>query len=478
MTQISTVYLVPACNLDELEAKLEKLAKRVARLGVGAIAWTKTVSHVLFRCRNLTVMGEINHSWRTQENLDAQPDNPFRAEKTGEAMNVFAVTLAGDKPTLNGWSFVATLEPLVADGETLNLIQTLPGESCPVSFRTVINRCDHCNVNRRRTQTFVLRHEDGTHKSVGRQCIKDFLGYNADPHALASYLELLAELQSVCGGSEDFDEDGFGFGGGRGDTGWSIEKFLALTACRIRSFGWVSRTEVKDNPWSGKKATADCVLRLLTPPRSTDGADALKEWKEFADSHVEVEKDAVDAQAAIDWAKALTDDELSRSEYLANLNLLARVGVIDRKTAGLGASIVVAYYKAVEREIERQRKAARPESNWIGTVGERIKVLKVTCEKVISNEGAFGVTGIHKLVDDKGNDLTWFASESTKWIDEGATVTIAATVTKHDEYKGRKQTVVNRVAIWEEAALAEHLAKEAKKAERAAKRAAKLQPAS
>ena len=62
-------------------------------------------------------------------------------------------------------------------------------------------------------------------------------------------------------------------------------------------------------------------------------------------------------------------------------------------------------------------------------------------------EGTYGVTGIHRLRDEQGNLLVWFASGSTEWLKEGETVKVKATIVSHDEFRGEKQTKVNRVAV-------------------------------
>jgi hypothetical protein len=47
------------------------------------------------------------------------------------------------------------------------------------------------------------------------------------------------------------------------------------------------------------------------------------------------------------------------------------------------------------------------------------------------------------MVDEAGHSFTWFCSG--KPLEEGKVYEVKATVKKHDEYKGVKQTIVNRV---------------------------------
>src|SRR5699024_12772450 len=45
-----------------------------------------------------------------------------------------------------------------------------------------VGTCHHCQINRYRTNTYVVRHDDGTQKFVGSTCLKDFLGWDANPY--------------------------------------------------------------------------------------------------------------------------------------------------------------------------------------------------------------------------------------------------------------------------------------------------------
>lgn len=84
------------------------------------------------------------------------------------------------------------------------------------------------------------------------------------------------------------------------------------------------------------------------------------------------------------------------------------------------------------------------ESDWVGQVGEKIEI-EVSVDSVRSVNGYYGMTYLYKLIDSSGNDLTWFASRNAL---EGLTnIKIKATVKKHDQYNGRKQTVLTRVKV-------------------------------
>lgn len=466
-------YIVPAMNLDALKGAVEKLARRAAKLKLPPITLTATPDHERARVAVLTVDGHINSRvWMKPAEIE-QANKKWPHRDTGERATWYAVEITGDRPTLAGdWTFCAVLEPMTTDdGETLNLIRALPGETCPAEYRTRIGACDHCKTTRRRSQTFVVRSAEGAYKVVGRQCLKDFLGYNADPQTLAAAAELLAELAALCSDSENDREESME--GAYRATEWNLEHFVAQAAAHIRLHGFLGRTKAREQDINGSaaKSTADQTIELLTPPHPSAGQEAMRDWQKFAAAHEPNAADKATAESAIEWAKTIDD---RASDYLYNVNLVARHGRATRKTAGIAASIITAWQRATgqyDRPKQTTGESARPASKHIGTIGERL-LLHVLCTRVILREGEYGTTGIHTLVTDDGAETVWFSSTG-KVFDEGESAHVQATIKAHGEFRGTPQTTLSRVTALD----SEALAKAQAKADRAAAKAAKKQQA-
>lgn len=98
-------------------------------------------------------------------------------------------------------------------------------------------------------------------------------------------------------------------------------------------------------------------------------------------------------------------------------------------------------------------KEVLPPSEWQGTVGVR-QHFTVRLLKVVTLQSDFsGTLFLHLFRDEQGNDYKWttstrLATVNGGTVEEGSVYRVKATVKKHTEYKGRKQTVVNRVAIF------------------------------
>ncbi len=127
---------------------------------------------------------------------------------TGLDYTVFVneVEVAGCLPCIEGWSCVARIEFT----ELGNLVHCAPGvDDLDSSYRTVKNKCDHCNTNRIRNDILVLRGSEGQEICVGRNCVADFVR-SGGAEGLIWYASWLGS--DICG---ERDED-WEMGGKRG----------------------------------------------------------------------------------------------------------------------------------------------------------------------------------------------------------------------------------------------------------------------
>jgi hypothetical protein len=347
------------------------------------------------------------------------------------------LALTGDPPAYAGWEFVACLEHVREAGA--NVVRALPGFAPAPIWRTVSPSCDHCKQRRFRTETYLLRNANGEIYQVGSTCIGDFLGHDrAGQIALAA--SRLAEVRGML-------EDECTNGGASSDR--AIVPFVADCAYFVRAVGWLSRSADRTG-----EATADRVWYATTRTPSTDA-------------------DRAEAEAAILWASALTEEELSaeRGDYLHNLRVIAGKRYLSARDAGLAASLVVAYQRAQARAREAAERAASPASSHVGAIGEKLtwgraaevgkrgaprkgaptvaSLEPVRLDFLTTFETDYGVTTLVKFIDCKGNVLVWFASgqPGVTRADVGTSVTLCGTVKKHATREGVEQTILTRCDV-------------------------------
>jgi len=444
---VARTFAVLLSKRDSVEAGLVALAKRAARKGLPALTWSWGKAYAS------TVVAQFPFCWSSTGNHYPSVPEEGRIVEICDGFCLAEVpaarvdlTLPVELPKYAGWAFVAALQHL--DGE--NIVRTLPGAECPPEYRTRGPACDHCKADRRRNDTYILRHEDGRTIQVGSTCIDDFLGADDAGRlaASASYLALAAGLaEEGCGG----------FGG---STDRLISEFLPFVAWTVREHGWTSRTRARE---VGGQASADFAWRVTTDSKARREAKAEPSTE-----------DAALALAAEQWAESLTDAQIAadRGDYLHNLRAACRTGSVTSRTAGIIGSVVVAYQRAIGQERQRAARAARPTLDaYVGTVGAKVtfglapKVGKrgqplkgapialdanpVTLDFVTGYETAYGYTTILKFRTAEGATLVWKASgdPGVGREDVGKTYTLAGTIKAHDTYKDQKQTVMTRCDI-------------------------------
>ncbi len=421
---------------DGVDAALTALAARATRKGLPVPTWSF----------GAVFTGNETHVVR------ADVPGGF-AERGFENVSRIVLTLSAEPIAYDGWSFVASLAHL---GEAGTIVNATPGHECPDQYKDRGPVCDHCNVSRRRENTYVLQHTDGRTVQVGSTCLDDFLGGSA-AYDLAAAAAVLVSMVDIA------EDDGNLFGGGRASHFDLAARYLPAVAALVRTVGWVSRGASREH---GGQATADDAWTMMCDP----GGPAIT---------------AEDRQAAVDamtWALALTDADIGREtgDYLRNVRIVARAGYVDSRTMGIGASIVVAHQRAIGRERLRAERATRPNLDiHLGKPGEKVsfglpaKVGKkgqplkgaptvitadaVTLDFVTGYATEYGYTTVLKFRTDTGATVVWKASTDTGVgrDDVGKRFTLSGTVKAHGDYKGAKQTILSRCALAEVEAAAD-----------------------
>ena len=436
------VYRIPEENFAELEKKFAKLARRAAKLGCGPLD-LKVVGEEKHKLVGL--LGEVGGR-RREKPMDYVLK---RGEYVAGVQTTKLVEVGGAAPKLNGWTFIATLQHST-DPEVGTIIRSVPGQGeLPLKYRQAKPVCDHCKLLRLRNDTYVVRHDDGRTAQVGSNCLRDFLGHQS-PEAMASYAELLMGAEELLGSEE-------GENGPRQRMRFWSEGALAVASAVISKHGWKSRTKARED---GSVATANHVDDYLSAMALHD----TKRCEEILPDGVG-EEDAHLAAAALGWARdvlPLRDKELD--DYMWNLRVVSSQEAVTARELGLLCSLLPTYQRELSRDVERKARAeARANvgatSDYFGTDGKRevfeltlLDIFEMTRTKHSYYDS--GVTYLHKFIDDNGNVAVWYGSSSLgSKADYGKKFTVKATVKGHEEYKGVKQTKLERVSEYEVAAI-------------------------
>lgn len=272
--------------------------------------------------------------------------------------------------------------------------------------------CDLCGNKRARIHLTALT-SDGTIVYLGRPCVDFTFGKSPsgemrwltnailfNPATLAKDRETMVQRQPH----------------------YDIVKVLAAAMWLTDKQGYRSRK-------SSDISTADNIYRMVeqgrheTEPAVTDNLLAA----------------AVLRQCALDEL----DEETDFSSQMR--------AILKRNTVTSGAFGRLAYLPTLYRRIENERRMSQqgestdtPGNSYtdahIGHVGETV-VCRVLIESTrVLSSGSTLVT----MRDDSGCCIVWFATNPANVPSVGANVFLTGRVKKHDEFQGKKSTLVNR----------------------------------
>lgn len=396
-------YRIPSWRVESLRLEIEKLNKRAAKLGVPAIVFRDT--------------GRFE-------------DVPSKRNSFGEITEVSRfcfIEVEGQAPKFAGWTLAAVVEHT----EEGNILRKSPECKVELSkYREGAQHCDHCNCVRRRNDTFVVIHESGEQKMVGRNCLRDFLGH-ADPEALAKWAELIFSLGEICEAEEGFD----GFEGYSCRNLFYVKTFISYAACAIRHLGFVSgkaEYETRDLPGSAVTSTKSTAIHWMHP-----SADDKLDVDYFRPE----DRDWAAAEKAREYVLETLGAKSELNDFEHSLLVACKCEAIEPRNAGILAFVPEYYSRAIEKAREI---ANRVPFQYFGEVGKRVRGVELEYVKSTGWESQYGYQHLHTLLGPDNSKIMWKTGDSMD-LAAGEKIIATFTVKSHEEYKGSKQTKVSRM---------------------------------
>lgn len=406
-----TIYEIPSQNLAGLMEKIEKISKKSKKINGKPVV--------------LTIHGDVR-----KPRITVTPEGrriPVIDINGNPTFNLFhKVSVTCEPVKINGWTFIATIDHQSGG----NILRCVPNVNAdiPVKYRTVGPLCDHCNKIRGRKDTYLLRCDaDGSFKQIGKQCVRDFIGYPVE--------NFLAMAQCTSDAvPSDSDSD---YGGSSNSSYIPVKAYLAHVSACIRAYGWCSRKE-SANRDDATPTSAAALVNMFT-----------KRSASFTPVEL-IEQDFLTANDALEWAKSLNP----RSDFDHNMKVLADNQTIEHRNSGIVAYFIPGMLKAKEIEFERiARKTSLGLTNsvHVGAIGDKLNIQAVLYGYNVI-EGAYGATTIYKFRGDDGNVYTWFSSRGVEGLGSYAAthrqrVVLKGTVKSHGEYEGVKNTVLTHCKV-------------------------------
>lgn len=421
---ITKVYMIPEENIENLEKKFNASARKIRKINPELEPTMTKEDHTIVLVRKIEFRSCDCRSEATVKEI------PYEARKV-ELKIPDEVVFAE-----NNWVFGGSVEPSGAEGKNFVDVN-LSGEN--LGF-TVLTRyfssnpctCDYCKTNRQRNKTYlVVNRETGEWKQLGKECLKLFVT-GIDVDAIATFESFIKEAEDAANPVDEFFYN-------RRFKFVKVADALALACAVCRERGYLATRDSVGN--SNDLCNKNIVQRKLTQQYGYD-SDFLN-----ITNSTRGKIDAMTFKSDINAAKDVIGDveQLPDDPYYNNLKVVVANEYIPLNKLGLLVSIPKAierYKEEKKRQEEKEKLAA--ESNYLGSVGEKISVNFVSGREVACCETQFGLLHIYEFKDASGNVIVWKSSSGKEIPESGK---ISGTVKAHEEYNGIKQTIILRAKI-------------------------------
>lgn len=323
---------------------------------------------------------------------------------------------------VNNWEFVAVIEHTTFGNVIRSISENI---EFPEKYRNVAPNCEHCNVNRYRKDTYLVRNvETGEFKQVGKSCLRDYTnGLSAELVA-----EFISGFDSIIKGETPYT-------GIKPQRYYETKAIVEIASELVRVLGYEKKNY--ENP--EKKYTslrAEQYYWHLIDKHYSISTDREIKSNGFVFENPETKELA---KNALHWIRETA--ETRNNDFMKNLKILCMAEAVSARDLGIVCSLIPAYLRNLQWEQEKKRKeATQAGSVHVGNVKERITIEVASFSCVTSWFTQFGTTYIFQIVDTNNNIFTWKTSNT---IPENTTK-IVGTIKAHNEYRGIMQTELTR----------------------------------
>jgi hypothetical protein len=301
---------------------------------------------------------------------------------------VHTIKIEGDVPEIKDFEFIAKIEH-GEDGNIINQVPNTSVEKLPTEYKTFNQKCDICNTNRERLNTFILKKvsdtEDNKNFQIGQlitagsSCLKRFLPLDSVKKFL-DYAVQLESLRSVLAEYEtalsDPDSEYFGGGGSKHVYTYNPETIMTLCCIAYYDNGAVYLSNKKASEY-GKNSTLQDALNLKWWSEGKDynlRKEAIETINKYKAKAEEMSKKVIEYAKEFDFDEAAVKNPAFDS-YYNNLKVLLNRPYLTDKNLAYYSSLISLYLRSVANTITKQSSGP---IEFYGNIGEKISNIKVT----------------------------------------------------------------------------------------------------
>lgn len=380
------IYYIPSDNYEKLKQKLDKISKKCEKYGNPFKFEDLGEEYRKISKFYLLSSEEQRLAKQTNAKLETVPLKFHKIDVEGVAK-------------INDWEYIGT----IYKADHGNLIKSIKDINIPSKYYADEPCCEHCYKKIQRKFTYLVYNTKTCEfKSVGKTCLKDYTGIDAE---LITYINQFFKI------AKDFET---AYNGIKYPKTFDIEKLLRITSEICRLNGGYN-------------------LNLGYPTHVT--ASNIYKMIEFGYSYPAIEKLADDLDLYSNETNAILPKCIEYMKNSDNQNLKV---MSECEQAPLTFMHDVAIVLSNFYEIKK-----KTEYEYFGNVGSKFEItadLKLTS----TFEGEYGLTNIYVFKAEK-SIFRWITSKSI----ENGKYKIQGVIKKHEEYNETKWTIVTRCKVFE-----------------------------
>ncbi len=395
---MTTIYKCFKSDFPELEKKINRIIKKLDKHNLNHDF--KILGESI---EEASIIDYVNHdnipSWQfTPKNLGKKP------------FEVVSYTFTMDSLKLGEYEAIAVIEHGYNENkkEPANIIHIIKEDSIiPIPYRIAKSICQHCNSDRHRNKTVLLKDNTGDMKQVGTTCIREYTGIEG-----IDIIRAYQEIHDICLTSLSMDY------GNMGSSYTRYEKTIDYLAACI-----------------------ECIKNHGYQNSESKQPTKYKAWEIAGIDNQNKEYFAI-AEKVINYFISNNFEE--SQNFLNNIKVLLSNEYC--KVSGIIAYSFIAYEKQLEYEAKKKAEAEnKKQSEYIGSIGEKIQI-ELKLNKVITYETMYGIQKMYFFEDSDGNIYKWNSSNRIE-KEEGENLKLKGTIKTHEEYNSQKQTVLTRCKV-------------------------------
>lgn len=329
---------------------------------------------------------------------------------TGQVL--YKVELEGSAPRLDDWNVVAQLEHREYDTGFENKVTFWDTEASQVKELdtfTLAPSCDHCEKQRKRKTTYLLKHNlTDEIVQIGSTCVDDFTK-NTSLKALILNYKIVESIKGYSLNQDSTTTSSFA----------KVDDLVSVAISTIEKKGFLSK---RDAMYSGDEATVYTAIQVLKQSKSLSAHESLN-----------------------DVLGVLTSIASESTHFAINLeNAMTKDGGYVNISNTYSLSVIVGAVSAAMNRIQKEKEKLEFLHEHIGIVKDRLE-LQLTLISTYTSNTEHGLKDTYYFTDSKKRRVKWKCWGAAPKVEmkKGQTYTLKATISKHENF-GVPTTVINR----------------------------------